>query len=217
MFLIFSIVIMLRDLHYLIKSYEGDFINFSDFVKNSKLLLVGEGNFSFALNLAKKDDINPVNIRATTNKSENYLSDFTKNNIIELSRSGSLIEFNIDATNLKKHYPYEKFDYVIFQFPHTGSRPSRGSNPNSTLIHDFIAEARNLLKAYGSIIITIVDVPFYEGTFRIVDALYKLKIKNFEVYKFDIGEFPDYVHSMTNEAGDALNRYTDFVTYVITP
>ena len=98
------------------------------FTKNDRVLLIGEGNFSFARALAEHYmPSNPGNIVATCFDSEQVLyekyTDEAKTNVEKLKELGVAVLFEVDGTQLKKHKNISKNRYtkIIFNFPHAGN------------------------------------------------------------------------------------------------
>jgi 25S rRNA (uracil2634-N3)-methyltransferase len=98
---------------------------------DDKILLVGEGNFSFARALALNPpsslkDFNCAGVTATSYDTEHEC--FLKYPdaeaiVVELRGAGVEVLFGIDATNLQK-YPSLKnrrWDKIVFNFPHAGA------------------------------------------------------------------------------------------------
>lgn len=106
------------------------------FKPENTILLVGEGDFSFAVSIVKQELALPTNVIATSYDSkeevcEKYVS--AAENLQFLESHEVCILFNIDATNLQqtlglklKKKPStlfssgQKLDVVLFNFPHTG-------------------------------------------------------------------------------------------------
>jgi 25S rRNA (uracil2634-N3)-methyltransferase len=95
-----------------------------------RILLIGEGNFSFARSLIRDPPpslcfLPPQNLTATTLDSEEEC--FSKypdavSIVSELRESGVNVLFKIDATKLDKESALKgaKWDRVCFNFPHAG-------------------------------------------------------------------------------------------------
>jgi 25S rRNA (uracil2634-N3)-methyltransferase len=95
-----------------------------------KILLVGEGNFSFAVALlqhppAQLDHFPPANIIATAFDTEEEC--YTKypdaeQNIRVLREKGAQVLFGVDATRLEKTSALKgrAFDRIVWNFPHAG-------------------------------------------------------------------------------------------------
>ncbi len=187
--------------------------NFLDRIDYGNSFLVGEGNLSFTLSLIKQLQTLPILITSTY-ESYKDLSDIGQYNAILLHNTGIKVMHNIDATNLHKVFPKSSFDTVIFQFPHSGSRePIGGHNPNYVLVRDFITSASYILKKNGIILITIVDNAFYNNVFRFEEISEQLGLVQPVKYNFDPKDYPQYVHSNTNQDGSALEEYKKFATW----
>ena len=96
------------------------------------ILLVGEGNFSFAAALFKHPALEHLpssNITATAYDTEedciNKYPD-AKENIDFLKERGAQVLFGVDATALEKckSLKGKRFDRVVWNFPHAGKFPS---------------------------------------------------------------------------------------------
>ncbi|KAI9278672.1 hypothetical protein BDA99DRAFT_554290 [Phascolomyces articulosus] len=129
--------------------------------KLDRVLLIGEGNFSFARSLAEnymKD--NPSNIVATCYDSEQVLyekyADEAKNNLAILKELGVTVLFDIDGTKLHKYKDLRKNRYtrIIFNFPHAGSGikdQDHNVRANQKLLNEFFTSATPLLSTEGQI------------------------------------------------------------------
>ena len=105
---------------------------FIPFTSTNRILLVGEGNFSFTAALA----LNPPpvlqylpagNITATAYDSEEecYSKYPDAQNIVQqLREKGVEVVFGVDATKLEKCAPLKgrKYDKIMWNFPHAGKR-----------------------------------------------------------------------------------------------
>ncbi|KAG8723486.1 hypothetical protein FRC09_003150 [Ceratobasidium sp. 395] len=97
------------------------------FCAEDMILLVGEGNFSFAHSLLDHPSIPhlpPSNITATAYDSEpECLSKYpdATAHISALRTAGVTVLFNVDATHLEKTFKKgQKWDKVVWNFPHVG-------------------------------------------------------------------------------------------------
>ncbi|KAK6459572.1 uncharacterized protein RJT20DRAFT_17108 [Scheffersomyces xylosifermentans] len=110
---------------------------FIPFTKQNRVLLVGEGDFSFAKSIVAQEYIEPENLIATSFDSEKELISKYPNveeTLAELKELGVVIHHQVDGTNLvqsMKMNPSKKksvdlfadhanLDYIMFNFPHTG-------------------------------------------------------------------------------------------------
>lgn len=111
------------------------------FTIDDKVLLVGEGDFSFAVSIIKEGFVAPGNLIATSFDSKEELIlkyPNVEDNLNFLTDEGVQLFHNIDATNLSSSlklipnsknkkksktrlFPDSKnFNYIMFNFPHTG-------------------------------------------------------------------------------------------------
>ena len=182
---------------------------------SGRTLLVGEGNLSFALGLAKHPSINTRQIIASTFEGKNALSEETITNAEKIKFLGALTLHGVDATKLSSVFGSWKFDTIIFQFPHTGSRePIEGHNPNFILVRDFLLSAAKQLSYGGVVLISAIDSPHYRGVFQFEDAA---EIAGFQPpgnHPFELEDFPEYTHTMTNEDESALDTGDDLRTWI---
>jgi 25S rRNA (uracil2634-N3)-methyltransferase len=102
------------------------------FTPTDKILLIGEGNFSFAHALvvdppSSLEHLPPSNITATAYDSEQECYDKypdARNSVHTLRERGAEVLFGVDATKLEKCGPLKakRFDRVVWNFPHAGMR-----------------------------------------------------------------------------------------------
>ncbi len=196
-------------------SYKSGHFDLTSALARGTLLLVGEGNLSFALSLAGIAKFHPRQITATTYETEQNLTNDAISNATALRYSGVAVINGVDATNLRANFGSERFDNIAFQFPNTGSRePIEGRNPNFVLIREFLESASGQLTQGGKVFITAVDSPYYEGAFHFDEAA---KITGFKApvkQPFNPDDFPGYEHSMTNEDESAIDDYDKFATWI---
>ncbi|OVF07695.1 putative 25S rRNA (Uracil2634-N3)-methyltransferase [Clavispora lusitaniae] len=106
------------------------------FESSSTLLLVGEGDFSFAASIVRNGYIDPSKLIATSYDTQEQLQEKYPNveeHLTFLRDEGVKIHHGVDATDLvsslklgtkktqpKLFEPRQKLDYIMFNFPHTG-------------------------------------------------------------------------------------------------
>lgn len=206
-----------RELFYLLKQTQKRF-DFVGHVAGGKLLLVGEGNLSFALSLTNKKRITPSHITACTFEKAAELSDVAIDNASKLRVAGATVLHGIDATKLHLTTGSAAFDHIIFQFTHAGSRePINGHNPNFILVRDFLKSAIQKVKRNGSVLISAVDTPHYHGAFQFEEVASITGFQTPLAYAFDPEDFPGYHHTMTHQDGDALHNHDAFATWIFEP
>ncbi|EKM84228.1 hypothetical protein AGABI1DRAFT_104172 [Agaricus bisporus var. burnettii JB137-S8] len=131
------------------------------FLPSDDILLVGEGNFSFARALAFHppsgsglEDLPPQNITATAYDSEEecFVKYPEAKDIVQnLRERGVEVLFNIDATKLDKISGVKgrKWDRVVWNFPHAGkgiTDQDRNILSNQVLVLDFLRSAAKVLR-----------------------------------------------------------------------
>ena len=201
------------DLAWLLQKAAG--FNFISAIADGKTLLVGEGNLSFALSIAKKKRINPAKLVASTYEAKSNLSEAAASNASHLRMLGTTVLHGVDATKLSHALGSWRFDNIAFQFPHVGSRePEEGRNPNFILIRDFLKSAYQQLKPGGQVLISAVDSPHYQGAFQFEEAGELAGFKPPVSYPFEPSDYPGYNHTMTNDNEGALNSHDEFRTWI---
>jgi len=177
-------------------------------------LLVGEGNLSFAKSLLSFPATRITSITATTFETERQLSNETKINALWLKQTGANVCHGIDATKLHQSLKPQNFDTIIFQFPNVGSRdPKYGHNPNHVMIRKFFQSAKGYLAPNGSVLVSAVDSPHYEGVFQFDEAAEYAGFEKPQAYPFDPQMFSGYAHTNTNDDKSALDVHDKFVTW----
>lgn len=133
------------------------------FTPTDKILLIGEGNFSFAHALVidpplSLEHLPPSNITATSYDSEEECYDKypdAKSKVDVLLERGAEVLFGVDGTRLEKCNALKKrlFDRVVFNFPHAGkgiTDQDRNILSNQMLILGFLRSVVSCL-AEGTI------------------------------------------------------------------
>lgn len=188
---------------------------FIERVKAGNTLCVGEGNFSFALSIAKRAKPKQSQFCATSLEPMSLMSHQTKKNIRALEQLGGQIKTGIDATRLSQYFSGKKFDLIVFQFPNIASRiPIYGQSANHWLVTRFLRNAAHHLLAKGEIAITTVDNPHYEGVFKMKEAARKAQYNTPEIFNFNPTDFAQYRHENTLGGVSALERQQSFATFV---
>ncbi|KNA13914.1 hypothetical protein SOVF_112300 [Spinacia oleracea] len=123
------------------------------YTSSHKILLVGEGDFSFALCLARTFET-AYNMVATSLDSLEILGKKYNNgiqNVRELEERGCIVLHGVDATQMSQHYflSTQRFDRIIYNFPHVGFMFPEDSvcqiKLNKGLVKGFLMNAKKLL------------------------------------------------------------------------
>lgn len=119
-----------------------------------KILLVGEGDFSFSLCLARAFG-SARNIVATTVDTYQELAKKYSNaieNLVELHQRGCVVVCGVDATTMSNHFflTTQRFHRIIYNFPHVGFAFPEDNGCqimlNKELVQGFLKNAKVLLK-----------------------------------------------------------------------
>ncbi|KAK9673773.1 hypothetical protein RND81_12G188500 [Saponaria officinalis] len=121
------------------------------YTSTQKILLVGEGNFSFSASLAVAFGC-ASNMIATSLNSQEYLEKnyrrFLRNKMA-LEVRGCIVIHGVDATNMINHdlLGNLRFDRIIFNFPHSGSfgGTDHDMRKNRELIIGFLRCAKKMV------------------------------------------------------------------------
>ncbi|KAH7338577.1 hypothetical protein B0J17DRAFT_657689 [Rhizoctonia solani] len=132
------------------------------FISTDRILLIGEGNFSFAHSLLDHPSIPslpPASITATAYDSESEcLSKYpdAQSHISALRSAGATVLFGVDARHLDKTFPLKaskQWDKVVWNFPHVGlsiADQDRNIAANQSTLLGFLASVKPYL-AEGAI------------------------------------------------------------------
>ncbi|GAB2293076.1 hypothetical protein Dimus_027292 [Dionaea muscipula] len=131
------------------------------YTSSQKILLVGEGDFSFSVCLAEAFG-SATNMVATSLDSWEFLCkhyDRAVSNILNLTKRGCGVVHGIDATMISWKYSTHlamQFDRIIFNFPHVGvfknDAPRETSlREHQKLIRMFFANAKKMIMKDGEI------------------------------------------------------------------
>ncbi|KAM5586823.1 uncharacterized protein ABKV19_005646 [Rosa sericea] len=172
---------------------------------SQKILLVGEGDFSFAACLATAFG-SAANIVATSLNSREELSVNYSNamsHLKELEEKGCTILHGVDVHTMSQHPQliYRRFDCIIYIFPHAGYlRVSFSSESDKfqilahkNLVKGYFTNARQMLCSRGQIHVTHkTKFPFTE--WEIVNLTKEAGLYLVEEETFYPWQYPDYVN-----------------------
>ncbi|KAJ2646970.1 hypothetical protein IWW40_005020 [Coemansia sp. RSA 1250] len=122
------------------------------YTKQDTLLLIGEGNFSFAHSIASKLG-SGANIIATAYDSEQVAREKYPDlgqHIEEFNKLGGTVYFDVDGTKLHEcvRLSGKRFSRIVFNFPHAGAgikNQDRNIQTNKLLLFAFFTSAQTLL------------------------------------------------------------------------
>lgn len=127
--------------------------------ENRRVLLLGEGNLSFASAISKLDSQFTL-IASTYETEEQHRERFQGSQLRteELRKAGVQVLFGVDATDLAtlpEELRARPFDRIIFQFPQHKERNK--IHLNRELLMTFLREAKVLLADAGEVVVSLVQ------------------------------------------------------------
>jgi len=195
-----------------------------------RILVVGDGNFTFSLSLAIKLKIGNRLTATSYDTHSELLSKYPECEGIlqQLTTLGTEIQHGVDATNLQQTLQGIKsstFDRIIFQFPLVHPNQSKKDYEtqgcdlirNRRLLRGFIQSAAPLLLPSGEIHITSKDVsPYCMWKIpKLAVGLYPIVFS--EEFSFHPSEFPQYTsRNVTKTTSFPLTAGTTY-TFTVNP
>lgn len=161
-----------RPLHYIVsddfetsifdEKANEDFPSFCSYKPSDKILLVGEGNFSFSAALCKMLNFPGKNFVASSQNFPQFKSNYQ---LIE-SVGSEVILLDVSGANLEPLKGKKDFDNLIFNFPHTGVRQTsvpreqiqESIKSNQLLLRNLFVFAKHVISEYGRVHLTIKNV-----------------------------------------------------------
>jgi hypothetical protein len=135
------------------------------YTRDQKILVVGDGDFSFSHGLVKHRGGQGAGLTLTSyDSAPQVLGKYktAKDNLVKAKAAGATVLHGVDATNLAKTFgagdDTGKFDRIVFNFPHSGSQRV---HINRELLHKFFLSARNHLRPKGQAHVTLKMRPPY--------------------------------------------------------
>ncbi|KAE9591546.1 hypothetical protein Lalb_Chr20g0119631 [Lupinus albus] len=124
---------------------------------NHKILLVGEGDFSFSLSLATAFGTAHNLVATSLDSHENIGKKYSNgiSNVRELEEMGCLVLYGVDAKEMSNHFflKTQRFDRIVYNFPHVGFLYPENSHCqiqlNKRLVKGFLSNAKVLLRKEG--------------------------------------------------------------------
>ncbi|KAF8410899.1 hypothetical protein HHK36_003436 [Tetracentron sinense] len=164
-----------------------------------RILLVGEGDFSFSLCLAKAFG-SATNMVATSLDNQDSLAkkySYAIGNVRDLEEMGCLVLHGVDATNMSQHFflRTQRFDRIVYNFPHVGFLFREASycqiELNKKLVKGFLRNAKVLIKEKGEIHVTHKTSNPY-NKWNLVEKAEKIGLVLHESVPFCKEDYPRY-------------------------
>lgn len=186
---------------------------FIPFGPKDRLLLVGEGDFSYSCAILKKEYISYEGSVVCTglDSREDVLTKYpsTAPGNLEYLESceNASVQFGVDATKLMSTKPFSKqrgsYNGIVFNFPHLGNSVSdqaRNILQHQTLLLNFFDAAIPLLTAEGTIVVTLFESePYISWNIKKLAKSKGLKVVRSQ--GLDWASLPGYGHRLTAKEG----------------
>ncbi|KAM7504344.1 hypothetical protein LguiB_003248 [Lonicera macranthoides] len=166
-----------------------------------KILLVGEGDFSFAACLARVFG-SAVNMVATSLDPESSLRKEYKSaatNLERLKEWGCTIIHGVDALTMSQHtiLSTQLFDRIVFNFPHAGffmpEHTDHQIQLHQSVVRGFLKSAREMLTRDGEVHVTHKTAhPFSKWEIEVLATEAGLRLV--EKAEFALSEYPGYLN-----------------------
>ncbi|VFQ91732.1 unnamed protein product [Cuscuta campestris] len=186
---------------------------------SQKILLVGEGDFSFACSLASAFGSYASNLTATSLEYKRELKQVyvkAADNIEFLQSKGCNVWHAVDATVMASHPCLKNsvFDRIVFNFPFAVVSKEEWGNlhfptvlkKQHSLVRDFLENAKKLINENGEIHITHRTDGVY-GAWRIKFFASEQGFQLVEVVDFDVCDYPGYNPKWGNGSDDSLESF----------
>ncbi|KAE8987733.1 hypothetical protein PR003_g22626 [Phytophthora rubi] len=178
--------------------------NLGPFSDRQRILVVGDGDFSFSLALAVF--LGGKNLVATCYDSKVDLKEKYPNALLNydaLETAGAEVHFGVDATHLEKESwleAAEPFQSIVFNFPHLGGATEEDVANNQKLLRDFFYSTRqHLHPTRGQVLVSLRNTLFY-NRWKIQEQAAASGFKMKRAEPFDASIYSGYEPQRTHPA-----------------
>ncbi|KAI0115339.1 hypothetical protein F4814DRAFT_419170 [Daldinia grandis] len=177
------------------------------FAPEHKILLVGDGDLSFAASLVEHHYCADVTATVFEKNLEELVEKYphAPENIAKIEAEDSKVLYGVDATKMAPFVGKKGkddtgiIDRIIFNFPHVGGKSTdvnRQVRYNQELLVEFFKHAMPSLAPGGSIIVTLFEGEPYT-LWNIRDLARHTGLQVERSFKFQAGAYPGYHHART--------------------
>ncbi|XP_052201249.1 heavy metal-associated isoprenylated plant protein 41-like [Diospyros lotus] len=188
-----------------------------------RMLLVGEGDFSFSLSLARAFTSARNMVATSLDTRQDIINKYSNGiwNVRELEELGCVVLCGVDATKMSEHFflRTQRFDRIVYNFPHVGfifpEATACQIKLNKGLVKGFLKNAKVLLRKdhKGEIHVTHKDGYPYEK-WDLVKKAEKLGLALLESVPFCKDKYPGYDNKRAHGSlSDAPFRLGDCTTF----
>ncbi|UJO24432.1 25S rRNA (uridine-N(3))-methyltransferase [Fulvia fulva] len=171
---------------------------------SDRILLIGEGDFSFAKSIVEEHGACDVTATCYDGKEELFKKyDPQAEEHVQYLEEGQTVLYNVDATKLDGNKALKKsggqFDVVMFNFPHVGGKSTdvnRQVRFNQELLVKFFTTCSTLLSQAGTIVVTLFEGEPYT-LWNIRDLGRHCGLEVVRSFKFMAEAYPGYGHART--------------------
>ncbi|KAG0488687.1 hypothetical protein HPP92_007498 [Vanilla planifolia] len=175
----------------------------SHYSSSHRILLVGEGDFSFSACLARAFGSAKKMVATSYDSEERVLEKHrsAKNHLYELRMLGCTVLHGINVKDMHECplLNLVRFDRIVFNFPHAGHAPYLKESDDELirrhreLLRDFFSSAKWLVNKGGEVHVTHRDdLPY--ARWRIISSARKRGLMIKEKALFEKKEYPGYHH-----------------------
>ncbi|KAF2771210.1 hypothetical protein EJ03DRAFT_244611, partial [Teratosphaeria nubilosa] len=176
------------------------------FQAEDKILLVGEGDFSFSKSIVEEHGCCDVTATCLDSKQQLFekYDPQGEQHVKYLEDEGQTVLYGVDAAKLDSNKALKAargpgFDVLIFNFPHVGGKSTdvnRQVRFNQELLVSCLKSAISLLSASGTIVVTLFEgEPYTLWNIRDLGRHSGLEVQR--SFKFLADAYPGYKHART--------------------